>query len=156
STRPKRTAPASAAVSGRENLAIRTGLSLPGGGHGAGRILRGLWITSSGRLRAARLLPGAQQTVGDGVDDRGPGRGDDVLLDADRGPVLLAVAGLDQHARARGRAMVAFEDAYLVVDQLEPRQFWVKLAEGLAQGSVECVNRSVALPRSNDPLALGV
>ena len=56
------------------------------------------------------------------VDERLPGRGDDVLGDADRAPDVLAVGGVDQHARRRLRAVRLVEDPDLEVHELDVGQ----------------------------------
>ena len=67
------------------------------------------------------------------VDERLPGRGDDVLGDADRAPDVAAVGGVDEHARRRAGAVVLVEDADLEVDELDVLQVRVDLADRVAQ-----------------------
>src|SRR5690606_32303589 len=73
--------------------------TLPGvvadlGAHGCDNVRRARLIPSGG------VVSGAEQAVGDGLLEGLPRRGDDVVLDADRAPLALAVAGLDEHPRA--------------------------------------------------------
>src|SRR5919197_2889183 len=97
---------------------------------------------------AARLLG-----VGERVDQRLPRRRDDVLVDADRAPDVLAVGGVDEHARRGAGAVVLVEDAHLVVDELDVLQVGVDLADRVAQRCVERVDRAVALGRADVALA---
>ena len=59
----------------------------------------------------------AEDGVGQRVDQRVPGRLDDVVVHADGGPLPHAVGGVDQHPRGRARAALPAEDAHLVVGQ---------------------------------------
>ena len=88
------------------------------------------------------------------VDERLPGGGDDVLPDADRAPTVLAVGGVDQHARDRVGALGLVEDADLVVDELDVPQVRVDLADRVAQRGVERVDRAVALGGADVALAV--
>ena len=99
--------------------------------------------------RRARLLG-----VGQRVDERLPRGGDDVLVDADRAPDVVAVGGVDEHARGRAGAVVLVEDADLVVDELDVLEVRVDLADRVAQRGVERVDRAVALGRADVALAV--
>src|SRR5262245_940994 len=59
----------------------------------------------------------APELVLHGVDQRLPGRLDDVVGHAHRAPRLVAVPGGDEHAGARRGALALVQDAHLVVEQ---------------------------------------
>ena len=98
---------------------------------------------------------GAHQAVGDAVDQRLPGRLDDVAGHADRLPRRRAVGGLDEHAGHGVGAVGGVEDAHPEVDQLELVELGVGRRQGAAQRVVERVDRAVALAGRDDPLAAG-
>ena len=87
----------------------------------------------------------AAQPEREPVDQRAPGRLDDVVADADGDPRRLAVGGLDEHPGDRVGAVALVEDADLVVDQLELHDLGEGLADRGAQRLVERVDRPVAL-----------
>ena len=68
--------------------------------------------------------------------------------------MLVAVAGLDDHADAGGRPGPRVDDADLVVCQAHRRQVRVGGVQGLAQGAVEGVDRAVALSHGVLPCAV--
>ena len=102
-----------------------------------------------GGARAARQHPGLQR-----VDQRVPGRLDDVLVDADRAPRVRPVGRVEQHARRRAGRLPLVEDADLVVDEADVAQVRVALADRVAQRAVERVDRAVALRRAHVALAV--
>ena len=94
---------------------------------------------------------GVDETVDDRVEEGLPGGFDDVLRDADRRPDDFAVGGVDEDAGDRPRAPAGVEDPDPVVDQVDAVQNRIGGADGLAQGRVEGVDRSVALGRGHHP-----
>ena len=70
------------------------------------------------RSRAGRYSDG----VGEGVDEGVPRRLDDVVVDADGGPLPHAVRGVDEHPGGGARAALPAEDAHLVVGQRDVRR----------------------------------
>ena len=88
------------------------------------------------------------------VDERLPGRLDHVLRDADRAPHLVAVGGVEQHARDRAGPLRLVEDPDLEVDEVDLRQMRMDLDERVAQRPVERVHRTVALGRADVALAV--
>ena len=95
-----------------------------------------------------------QHAVLDRVDQRLPAGLDDVLADADGAPDLVAVAGVEQHARHGAGALVLVEDAHLVVDELDVGQLRILPRDRLAQRGVERVDRAVALGGAHEALAV--
>ena len=114
-------------------------------------------LTPSGaRLVGRRAARPAPRLLGvlQRVHERLPRRGDDVLVDADRAPHVLAVGGVDEHARDRAGAVALVEDADLVVDELDVAQVRVDLGDRVAQRGVERVDRPVALGGADVALAV--
>ena len=79
------------------------------------------------------------------VDERLPGGLDDVLRDADRAPLALAVGGVEQDAGDGAGAVALVEDAHLVVGQLDVGEVRVAVGDRRPQRPVERVDRAVAL-----------
>ena len=88
------------------------------------------------------------------VDQRLPGGLDDVLRDADRAPLALAVGGVEQDPGDGAGAVVLVEDPDLVVGQLDVGQVRVAVGDRAAQGAVERVDRAVALGDAQVALAV--
>ena len=86
-------------------------------------------------------LEGVLQRVDEGL----PGGLDDVLRDADRPPLPLAVGGVEQDAGDGAGAVALVEDPDLVVGQLDVGEVRVAVDDRAAQGPVEGVDRAVAL-----------
>src|SRR5437868_15331960 len=114
------------------------------------------YLPDGGRRSAASLVARVQEAVGDGLLQRLPGRGDDVVLDTDRAPLTLAVGGLDENAGPCAGAVRPLQDTDLVVDQLQPRELGVEASERDTERVVQGVDGAIALTRGDDPLALGV
>src|SRR4051794_656094 len=93
--------------------------------------------------RAAR--GGEPQAVLDAVDQRGERRLDDARRRADRGPLLAAVAVVDQHAGDGRRPVAPVEDADLVVVESDRRDLGVGAGQRLAERGVGRVDRAVAV-----------
>src|ERR671914_936320 len=101
------------------------------------------------------MLPAPGQHAGlERVDEGLPARLDDVLGDADRAPGVGPVAGVEQHARDRPRALALVEDAHLEVHELDVAQVRVALANGVAQSLVQRVHRPVPLGGADVALAV--
>ena len=66
--------------------------------------------------------------------------------------VLVAVGGVEQHARGRAGRLPLVEDADLVVDELDVAQVRQALADRGPQRAVERVHRAVALGRAHEAL----
>ena len=81
-----------------------------------------------------------------------PARLDDVLRHPDGRPRPLPVGGVDQHPRDGTGALAGVEDADPVVGQVHPGQGRKVRPDGLAQGGVEGVDRTVALGRGHHPM----
>ena len=79
---------------------------------------------SCGRLWpwSAHRWPGVDETVDDRVEKGLPGGLDDVLRDADRGPDVLAVAGVDEDPGHRSGALARVEHPHPVVDEVDRRR----------------------------------
>src|SRR4051794_21785466 len=84
------------------------------------------------RLRSPRL-EGVLERFHEGL----PGGFDDVLRDADRPPLALAVRGVEQNSGDGVGAVALVEDAHLVVRQLDLGQVRVAVGDRRAQGAVE-------------------
>src|SRR5918995_3761751 len=107
-----------------------------------------------GSLTGGRSVRAGLEGVLERIDQRLPGRLDDVLRDADRAPFALPVGGVEQHPGDSPGAVVLVEDADLVVGQLDLGQVRVAVGDRLAQGPVQRVHRAVALGGANVALAL--
>ena len=70
----------------------------------------------------SRRCRGVQQAVDEALLERPPRRLDDVRADADRGPVALAVGGVEQHPGDGARRPGAVEDAHLEVGEVDPAE----------------------------------
>ena len=88
------------------------------------------------------------------LDQRLPGGLDDVLRDADRAPLALAVGGVEQDARDGTGAVGLVEDPHLVVGQLDVGEVRVAVGDRAAQRPVERVDRPVALGGPDVALAV--
>src|ERR687895_2999583 len=109
---------------------------------------------SAGRPRPLMLPAPGQHAPLERVHEGLPARLDDVLGDADRAPGVGAVAGVEQHARDRSRALPLVENAHLEVHELDVAQVRVALADGVAQRLVERVDRAVPLRGPDVALAV--
>ena len=67
---------------------------------------------------------------------------------------VVAVGGVEQHARDRAGRLPLVEDADLVVDELDVAQVRIGLGDRLAQRGVERVDRAVALRGADVALAI--
>ena len=67
---------------------------------------------------------------------------------------VVAVGGVEQHARHRAGRLPLVEDADLVVDELDVAQVRIGLRDRLAQRGVERVDRAVALRGADVALAI--
>jgi hypothetical protein len=94
--------------------------------------------------------------VGERVDQGVPGGLDDVVVDADGGPLPHPVGGVDEHPGGGAGAALPAEDADLVVGQRDAGQLRVPADQRLAQRVVQRVDRAVALGGADDPLAVHV
>src|SRR5262245_28859216 len=104
-------------------------------------------------LLPLRRRAGPHELVDDRIHQRLERGADDVGRDPDRGPALPSlVLALDQDARHRLGA--AIENAHAVVGQLEPADIALILAQVLAQGKVERVDRPVAFRRRDQRFAV--
>src|SRR5262245_38372959 len=84
------------------------------------------------------------QSVFDTLDDRLPGRGDDVFGHAHCIPRPFAVAGLDVDAGLGGRGSLSVQDADFEIDQMETGDLRVMRRQGFSQGLIEGVRRAYA------------
>src|SRR3954452_7008016 len=85
-----------------------------------------------------------------------PGRRDDVLVHTYGVPLAHAVGRSDEDPRDGAGAVRSFEDADLVVDELERRQLRMQALERLPERAVECVDGPVALTGRDEALPLRV
>src|SRR5690606_7271277 len=95
------------------------------------------------------------QPVRHAIDQRLPGRLDEVVADADGLPGVLAVGQLDQDSDHRVGAVSGLQDADAVVDQVELLDDGVGLYDRAPQGTVERVDRAVALRGDDHALVTG-
>src|SRR5659263_119054 len=99
-------------------------------------------------------------SVFDAVHQRLPTCLDNVLRDADGAPAVVAVAGVEEHARDCARSLVLVENAHFIIDQMDPRklfhQFRISCRQQLSEGYTQGVNRAVSLSESYRQLAAAV
>jgi len=103
-------------------------------------------------LRGRRT--GAQQLVGDGVDQGLEAGVDDVGGDADREPALARALVAAFHQHARDGLGAAREDAHLVVDQLDVLDVALVAAQVLAQREIVPTNRKVTTALNKVPVLI--
>src|ERR1051326_4540729 len=89
-------------------------------------------------IHAAGLLPSLihEQLVLHAVHESLPACLDDIFADADRPPLILAVSRFDQHARLRGGAFLAADDAHLVIGQPQCLERGIRIDQRGAEGVV--------------------
>ena len=98
---------------------------------------------SVGAAASEPRIPG--KLVLEGVDEGQPARLDHVLGNAHRPPHRRLISGFDHDAHPRGRARAGVDHADLVINQVHFLEARVVPLQGLAQGAVEGVDRSIAL-----------
>src|SRR6266542_250898 len=95
--------------------------------------------------RLSLVPPGVKQAVQIPVGQGLPGRLDDVARHTDRGPLPLAVGGVDQHADRSAGADVLVEHADPVVLQGDVLELGVLVRQGLAKRVVQGADGTVTL-----------